>query len=447
MYLSKLLVPVLTLALVSPAFCQDNDPDTATVISTTGSFPFDTSGMTTSGFNGGGSCASGASSINMDAFWQWTAPAPGDYTFDTLNSGFDTKLSVHLGIGSAATCADYNDDTYGLQSEVRLSSVAAGTQVLIQVGGFGSDSGSGFVNITHFVDPCTALSDDTLEDNDDCATASVVGNGALTDLFVSKSDKDHYAFCVASGATVNVDLLFTSANGDVDCFLRSASSIQCGNGNGTDELAEGFTATDNENLVWTNTTGGDLDVVLEVTIWSLSAFNCNTYDMVISGAEGCGANGTAGTPFCNPSDANSTGSPTILAGAFGSGVGSGLHLECIDGVPNEFGYILVGPEATAGIPVSDGRLCLMGTATAQVYRYNLGGTDSNSIGQFDANGVLQNQGSTSTVGSGFDVPATVPALFPISILPGQTWHFQVWHRDTPSASGASNFSNGLSVTF
>jgi formylglycine-generating enzyme required for sulfatase activity len=36
---------------------------------------------------------------------------------------------------------------------------------------------------------------------------------------------------------------------------------------------------------------------------------------------------------------------------------------------------------------------------------------------------------------------------PAVITYGSTWHFQVWHRDTPASSGASNFSNGLSVTF
>jgi len=58
--------------------------------------------------------------------------------------------------------------------------------------------------------------------------------------------------------------------------------------------------------------------------------------------------------------------------------------------------------------------------------------------------VLQNQVGTSTVGSGFDVPATVPITGSPTISAGSTWHFQLWHRE---AAGASNFSNGLSVTF
>ncbi|MFT4649254.1 MAG: hypothetical protein ACI9X4_002492 [Glaciecola sp.] len=446
--LSKLTrLSILTLALGSTVFAQDNNPDTATPINTDGSFAFDTSAMTTSGFNGGGSCGGGASSINQDAFWQWTAPANGDYTFDTLNSGYDTKLSVHLGVGSAAICADYNDDTVGLLSQVSLSGVSTGDQVLIQIGGYGNSSGSGFVNIVRFVDPCDSIPDDAFENNDDCATATVVGNGTLTGLFVSKSDHDHYAFCVASGATLNVDLLFSNINGDVDCFLRAASSVECGNGNGTDELADGFSASNNEALSWVNTSGGDLNVILEVNVWDQDNVNCNNYDMVISGTGGCGAGGTTGTPFCNPSITNSTGQSTILAGSFGSGVGSDLHLECINGVPGEFGYVLAGNMATAGIPVSQGLLCLLGSPGAQVYRFDIVGTPSNSIGQFDAAGVLQNLAGNSLVGSGFDLPAAIPTVLPVNIAPGETWHFQVWHRDTPAGAGESNFSNGLSVTF
>ena len=79
-------------------------------------------------------------------------------------------------------------------------------------------------------------------------------------------------------------------------------------------------------------------------------------------------------------------------------------------------------------------------------RYNVttGSGNLNSIGLFDTSGVLQNQVGTSTVGSGFDVPLNVPIPGIGSIMTGETWHFQLWHRE---AAGSSNFSNGLSVPF
>ncbi len=144
---------------------------------------------------------------------------------------------------------------------------------------------------------------------------------------------------------------------------------------------------------------------------------------------------------------NSTGLPVALTGSFGSGVGSGLHLEVSDGPPNEIGYVLVGTEATAGVVVSQGLNCLIGSSSASVYRYNITGTVWNSTGVFDNAGVLQNMAGTSILGTGFDVPDQIPSLIPSNILLGDTWHFQVWYRDTAVQSNHSNFSNGLSVTF
>ncbi|MFT5058149.1 MAG: sulfatase activating formylglycine-generating enzyme [Planctomycetota bacterium] len=162
----------------------------------------------------------------------------------------------------------------------------------------------------------------------------------------------------------------------------------------------------------------------------------------------CGAFAqSTGTPFCNPMNVNSTGLSTTLTGSFGSGVGSDLHLEVTQGVPGELAYFLAGNEVTSGVVISNGLNCLIGTGTAQMYRYDVAGSLSNSVGRFDNAGVFQNLVGTSTVTSGFDVPDTIPSGTPIMILIGDTWHFQVWHRDTPSSSGASNFSNGLSVTF
>ena len=67
----------------------------------------------------------------------------------------------------------------------------------------------------------------------------------------------------------------------------------------------------------------------------------------------------------------------------------------------------------------------------------------NSIGQFDGSGVLQNIVGTSTVGSGYDVLATLPTPPGGTITAGDTWYFQCWYRD----GQRSNFSNVLAVTF
>ncbi len=159
------------------------------------------------------------------------------------------------------------------------------------------------------------------------------------------------------------------------------------------------------------------------------------------------ADPAVGVPFCDPAVANSTGMPVALTGSATTTSGSGLHLEMTDGVPGELAYLLAGNEATAGSAISDGLFCLIGTSTAQFFRYNVAGTDMNSIGGFDATGTWVNASGTSSTGFGFDVPSTIPSGVPITIMAGDTWHFQGWYRDTLSGSGHSNFSNGLSVTF
>ncbi|MCP3879883.1 MAG: formylglycine-generating enzyme family protein, partial [Sulfitobacter sp.] len=153
-----------------------------------------------------------------------------------------------------------------------------------------------------------------------------------------------------------------------------------------------------------------------------------------------------GTSFCNVTN-NSTGQPTTLTGAFGSGVGSDLHLEVTQGVPGELAYFLVGNEATSGVVISNGLNCLIGTGTAQVFRYSVAGGLSNSVGRFGSAGVFQNLVGTSSTGTGFDVPDTIPSAPSTMIMSGDTWHFQVWHRDRAVQTSDSNFSNGLSVTF
>ena len=149
------------------------------------------------------------------------------------------------------------------------------------------------------------------------------------------------------------------------------------------------------------------------------------------------------TVMCVPL-ANSTGVPTLLTGTMGSGTGSGLHLEATSGPPAQFGYFLIGTGVTApGLPIGSGVLCLDTSPGNMLGRYNMAGTVMNSIGIFDGFGVLQNGVGTSLVGSGFDVPLTIPTIGGL-ITVGSTWHFQLWHRDIPSTS---NFSNAISVTF
>ena len=155
--------------------------------------------------------------------------------------------------------------------------------------------------------------------------------------------------------------------------------------------------------------------------------------------------GVIASNFCDPMDPNTSGAPTQASVWRADGPGTGLRFEFRNGPPDQFGYLLVGTASLdPGITLGNGRLCLNIGAGNQIGRYNIAGTNRSSIGQFDSAGVFQNLAGTSSNGTGFDLPSTLPLLGSPSITAGQTWYFQAWHRDQGTTT---NFSNGVAVTF
>ncbi len=160
-----------------------------------------------------------------------------------------------------------------------------------------------------------------------------------------------------------------------------------------------------------------------------------------------------------PSEANGTGpdwwsycwtsGPTAASMYCSEGTvpGSDLHLEVESWVGFTIGYILVGTGNGASNPVSisNGLLCLGTSPGDRLSRYNMANTQYNSVGVFSG-GRLQNSAGTSSTGTGFDVPNTLPFLGDPAILVGQTYYFQCWYRE-PGVNQGSNFSDMVSVLF
>ena len=425
-----------TLTITQPGPPATNDDcSIATAINGVGTWAFDTNGASiTTGFNGASSFC--FSDINLDLFYEWTAPAAGDYEFDTIGSTFDTKMNVHAGAGCTATCVAGDDDGGGnLTSKVSVTGVNAGDVFLVQVGGFGTSAGSGQLNVSTFVDPCQVNPPDQFAPNHSCSAPAAIGDG-LYSLNVCKNEPDYFALTIPAGGTVDINVIFATATADVDAMLYEAGFCEDDQGSGCNNtLACGFTGSDNETLQYTNLSGSDLDCLLRVHVWPNAGGDSNTYDLDIIGA------GVSGPSlFCDPANANSTGNSVTLASSDFSGSGV-YHIEAEGGPVDQFGMVIVSATAIdPGIPVSDGALCL----GAPIGRYSTSaGPGLNSIGRFDAAGVLQNLFGTSTSGTGFDVPAVLPSPPGGVIATGATWHFQLWYRDGAN----SNFSNGISVTF
>ena len=83
----------------------------------------------------------------VDRVIAWTAPAAGTYRFDTVDSDFDTVLSLHHNCGASPFLC--NDDLgFNANRDSRIvTTVAAGEVVLVAVAGYGGATGNYILNI------------------------------------------------------------------------------------------------------------------------------------------------------------------------------------------------------------------------------------------------------------------------------------------------------------
>ena len=379
---------------------------------------------------GGGVCAV---AMNQDLFFEFTAPSAGDYQIDTFGSFFDTKLAVYSGAGCSATCLAYDDDANStLQSQVDIAGVNAGDVLLIQVGGFNAAaSGNGDLNIGPSMSPC--LVPDMFEENDDCPSAFPIGDGTYSDLDVHTDDNDFYAVTIAAGASMTADILFLDVIADLDLYLWDPS-VACdtnilGTGAMTGWLVRGYSANDNESITYTNTTGSSQNLILEVDMFT-GGGACNSYDLIVSGTSGSGT-GNIGTNYCT-AVANSSGAPgTMSAKGSTAAAANNLTLEASSLPNNQFG-IFVTSLTQGFVPgaggTSNGNLCLGG-----------------ALGRFSQPSQILNTGSNGSFDLVVDTTMMPQGSGFVTIMPGDTWSFQAWHRD-PVGVG-SNFTDGLEISF
>ncbi|MAJ47077.1 MAG: hypothetical protein CBC35_07415 [Planctomycetes bacterium TMED75] len=116
--------------------------------------------------------------------------------------------------------------------------------------------------------------DDLYEENDSCSNAVFLSSGAgsYDDLIVKAKDEDWYRVNVPSGQTINFDLQFADANGDIDIELFSLS---CSG----DLVDEGDSNTNNESAQWSNFEATSKRIFARVFMYDGSE---NDYDMDIS---------------------------------------------------------------------------------------------------------------------------------------------------------------------
>jgi hypothetical protein len=131
----------------------NDDCRNAKLIGNVTGLTFDTSDAT---FDGRGHCLT-----SPNIWYIYTATCTGEATVSLCGSGYDTKLAIYNGgncnppLNRLIEC---NDDGCGWQSEISLD-VTAGQQYLIEVGGFGDNSGQGLISVSCEGTAPTAQSD------------------------------------------------------------------------------------------------------------------------------------------------------------------------------------------------------------------------------------------------------------------------------------------------
>ncbi len=140
--------------------------------------------------------------------------------------------------------------------------------------------------------------------------------------------------------------------------------------------------------------------------------------------------GEAGTPYCTQQP-NSTGAPGALAGAGSDRILDGrLSLVAMDLPPMQFG-LFAASRTQASVPNAGGSL---GTLC-------LGG----AVGRFNAPGQIRPTSHLGRISLELDLGALPQPNGPVAAVVGETWNFQLWHRDLMPGP-VSNFTNALAVT-
>lgn len=128
---------------------------------------------------------------------------------------------------------------------------------------------------------------------------------------------------------------------------------------------------------------------------------------------------------------NSSGERSFLTISGDADNTSGLHTLHVRDLPvNKLGVFVasVNPSSPGIVPPgSTGRLCVAGP-----------------LARFSA---LVNSGPTGSLSFNLDPTAIPVPGGTVAAVPGDTWYFQLWHRDSGPSGSTSNFSNATAIPF
>jgi len=221
-----------------PPPSSEDDCANAQAVGEVTNLSFDTRGAT---FDGPGHCMS-----SPNTWYCYTASCTGDVTVSLLGSSYDTMLAVYSGCDCYPTSGDLigcNDDSgTSQQSEITFAATTGGTY-LIEIGGYGSETGQGVLTIR-----CGEPSPPS-PSGDDCADARPVGDvtnlsfdtrGATFDGPARCMSSPNIWYCYTASCTGNVTVALSASSYDTmlavydgcGCYPTSSDLIACDDDSG-----------------------------------------------------------------------------------------------------------------------------------------------------------------------------------------------------------------------
>ena len=99
---------------------------------------------------------------------------------------------------------------------------------------------------------------------------------------------------------------------------------------------------------------------------------------------------------------------------------------------NSFGFFITSQTQgfVANPAGSGGNLCLAG-----------------AIGRYVGAGQIQNSGVSGSFALELDLATTPQPIQPVSVMAGETWNYQAWHRDSTMGNASSNFTDAVTVAY
>lgn len=262
---------VLWFVPAASAFGQVGETcDQPIVLPGEGTYAFDNTGFTGSGFGGAtGSCSSGPNYAN-DIFFEFVVPVTGRYRFILHELDNPLGASLYRGDRCAGTC-------FGSMPSGSLLTitVSAGEKLLLQAGSTNGPGGQGLLTVQ--LDRCLSNLDDAFEDNDSPAQAAPLAPGVYDRLVVRAGDDDYYSLTLQPGeqlavvATVPVPFNFIGVD-----LTSQTQGTQTSIGNAYRALTcinESSTAPK--------------EVLLRVSD-AFGGLNCGSYELDLNVGLGCG---------------------------------------------------------------------------------------------------------------------------------------------------------------